>query len=287
MKQALEISATDGFPLPAILVEPSTSSKGIILLCPGLGIPKEFYERYVDFLGQQGYTTLVFDYRGINLEDKELANKDSVNLRNWGIKDMVGATNWLHQQYPQQKLYLFGHSIAGQVAGLMENHVLINRYFFFCSTTGHHSVFDASMSAFSWFMFHVHIPITSRIFGYMPPSLTYRGVSIAKGVALEWARWSRKRDYISAFFGKTIEQQYYTDIKKSIDWIYFKDDPIATQKAVGTMMEYYPNATITHHHLTPTEMGLPRIGHSGFFTRKAEKIWAYPLELIEGKTKYS
>ena len=160
MKQALEISATDGFPLPAILVEPSTSSKGIILLCPGLGIPKEFYERYVDFLGQQGYTTLVFDYRGINLEDKELANKDSVNLRNWGIKDMVGATNWLHQQYPQQKLYLFGHSIAGQVAGLMENHVLINRYFFFCSTTGHHSVFDASMSAFSWFMFHVPVSYT-------------------------------------------------------------------------------------------------------------------------------
>jgi len=286
LKQQLEILASDDFPLPAILVEPTIPSKGVILLCTGLGIPKEFYERYVDFLGQQGYTALVFDYRGINLSDKNLANSEGVNLRNWGVKDMVGATNWLHQKYPHQKLYLFGHSIGGQVAGLMENHALINRYFFFCSTTGHHSVFDLSMRAFSWFMFHLHIPITSRIFGYMPPSLTYRGVSIAKGVALEWARWSRKRDYISAFFGKTIANQYYADIQQSIDWMYFKDDPIATQKAVGTMMDYYSNAIITPHLMDSSEMGLPRIGHSGFFTRKAKKIWSYPLDILEGKTKH-
>lgn len=281
MRKHLDIPASDGFLLPAILVEPTTPAKGVILLCTGLGIPKEFYVRYVDFLGKEGYIALVFDYRGINLSDKEAVKREAVNLRNWGIKDMAGVTHWIRQQYPHQKLYLFGHSIAGQVAGLMENHALIDRYFFFCSTTGHHSVFDFPLRAFSWFMFHLHIPITARIFGYMPPSLTYRGVKIAKGVALEWARWSRKRNYISSFFDKTIVQQYYAELKQSIDWIYFTDDPIATQRAVESMMAYYPNATVKPHLLHPKKLNLPRIGHSGFFTKKAVSIWRYPLDLLE------
>ena len=65
MKKSLNIPTDDGFPLSAFLFEPTISPKGSILLCTGLGIPKEFYEKYVMFLAEAGYTTLVFDYRGI------------------------------------------------------------------------------------------------------------------------------------------------------------------------------------------------------------------------------
>lgn len=280
MIQELNIPTPDGLLLPAFLIEPSATSKGVILLGTGLGIPKEFYKKYLLFLGQQGYTALVFDYRGINPTDKQ-KKAENINLRNWGVIDLPTVLTWLHQQYANQPLYFFGHSIAGQVAGLMNNHDLIDRYFFFCSTTGHHSVFGFPLNIFTWFMFNLHIPITSRLFGYMPPSLTYRGVKIAKGVALEWAEWSRQRAYISAFFTSTIPKQYYEQLTQSIDWIYFKDDPIATKKAIHSMMAYYPNATITAHPLDPSHLGLERVGHSGFFTSKAEKIWRYPLDLLE------
>lgn len=281
MKRHLIIKATDNHSLSAILCEPKSTAKGSILLCTGLGIPKEFYEKYLVFLGEQGYTALLFDYRGINPKDTSTSNDSSINLRNWGLKDMVGATYWLHEHYPKQKIYLFGHSIGGQVAGLMENHALIERFFFFCSTTGFPSIFHFPLNMFSWFMFYLHIPITARLFGYMPPSLTYRGVRIAKGVALEWADWSRQKKYIAAFFGKTISKNYYQDIQQSIDWIYFKDDPIASKKAIRSMMDYYKHAAIQSHLLAPNNLGLPRIGHSGFFTSKAKKLWRFPLELIE------
>ena len=279
--QTIEFPAADGFLLSAFLAEPKTSSKGVILLCTGLGIPKEFYKKYVAFLSEQGYTALVFDYRGINLSKDKAISEEVINLRNWGSKDMVGAVTWLKDKYPQQALYLFGHSIGGQVAGLMENYKLIDRYIFFCSTTGHYTAFGFPLNIFTWFMFQIHIPITTRLFGYMPQSLTYRGVSIAKGVALEWARWSRQRDYIRAFFGKSITSEYYADISQSIDWIYFTDDPIATKKAVGSMLDYYPNAPITPHLLNPSDLNLPRIGHSGFFTSKGISLWKYPLDLLE------
>ena len=109
-----------------------------------------------------------------------------MNLRNWGIQDMVGGLDWLKTTYPSQKIYFFGHSIGGQIAGLMKNHHLVERFIFFSSVTGHSSDFDFPLNLFTIFMYYIHLPITTRLFGYMPKILTYRGVSIAKGVALEW-----------------------------------------------------------------------------------------------------
>jgi len=45
MKTSLQIPTSDNLLLPAFLFEPESSSKGSILICIGMGIPKEFYER--------------------------------------------------------------------------------------------------------------------------------------------------------------------------------------------------------------------------------------------------
>jgi len=281
MKSQLTIPSTDNYPLSALLFKPTTTSKGSILICTGLGIPKEFYERYAAFLAEQGYIALVFDYRGIGKLPQDFS-ADTINLRNWGIKDMVATTDWLKTNYPTQKIYLFGHSIGGQIAGLMHNYDLIERYFFFCSTAGYWRLFAFPMNFFSLFMWYVHIPVTTNLLGYMPKSLTYRGVSMAKGVALEWAAWSRKKKYISAFFNNTIDQEYYNDITQKIAIISFTDDPIATDRAMKSILSYYKNAPIEKHRINPSDFGLGRIGHSGFFTRKAnKKLWRLPLDLIE------
>ena len=84
MKSQLTIASTDNYPLAALLFQPTTEVKGSILICTGLGIPKEFYERYAHFLAEQGYTALVFDYRGIGPSPKDFPT-DAINLRNWGL----------------------------------------------------------------------------------------------------------------------------------------------------------------------------------------------------------
>lgn len=284
MKTSLQIPTTDNLLLSAFLFEPKSLPKGVILLCTGMGIPKEFYERYCTFLAEEGYVALVFDYRGMgNFLKKSASNHKEINLRNWAIKDMTSVVNWLKVRYPNQKLYFFGHSVGGQIAGLMENHDLIERFVFFSSTTGHWTVFGFPMNLLTIFMFYLHIPITTRLFGYMPKSLTYRGVGIAKGVAQEWAQWSRKRNYIAAFFDKTLPENYYEAIQQKIEVIWFTDDFIATHRAVSSMLAYYKNADVTQHPMNPKELGLPRMGHGGFFTKRAgKKMWRYPLGLIEG-----
>ena len=64
--------------------------------------------------------------------------------------------------------------------------------------------------------------------------------------------------------------------------ISFTDDPIATDRAIETMMQFYKNAPIEYHKINPKQRGLSRIGHSGFFSTKAgEELWRLPLNIIE------
>lgn len=282
MPKDILITTSDNFPLKGLLFEPTEAIKGAILLNTGLGIPKEFYKNYAAYLAEKGYACLVYDYRGINEVKTDKITAKTINLRNWGLIDMVDTLEFLKIKYPTTKLYLVGHSIGGQLAGLMKNHHLLERIIMISTTGGYWPLFNFPLNIFSAFMWYLHIPITANLIGYMPRSLTYRGVKIAKGVALEWAAFSRKKDYIAAFFNKTIPKNYYTEITQKIDNILFKDDQIATPRAVSSMMDYYTNATVREHWIDPKKHGLARIGHSGFFSKKLGKsFWDFSLELIE------
>ena len=282
MQKRITITTPDRINLDALLYEPKIQPKGTILLNPGLGIPKEFYQKYAAYLAENGYNCLVYDYRGIGNSGKEAANKKAINLRNWGIIDMPTMLDYLHQKYPQQKIYFIGHSIGGQAAGLIRNYHLVERFIFVATTHGYWPLFNFPLNLFSAFMWYLHIPITANLFGYMPPSLTYRGIRMAKGVALEWAAWSRKKEYIAHYFGKNIQTNYYKQITKNIDVIRFEDDPIAIPKTVNAMMAYYKNAAVKIHSFDPKKLGEKRVGHSGFFSAKlGQPFWKLPLDIIE------
>lgn len=281
MSLPIFLQATDGVQLEGILFKPSGIPEGAILIAPGLGIPKEFYCDYCAFLADFGYASFVFDYRGIGKSDINKVNSEKINLRNWGLIDMPCALDFLKKTFPQQKLYLIGHSIGGQLAGLMPNHHLLERIIMISTTGGYWRLFDFPLNLFSVFMWSLHIPITTRIVGYLPKSLTYRGVRIAKGVAQEWAAWSLKKAYIAHYFGRTIPSHCYADINIPIDNIYFADDEIATPRAIRSMMEYYTNVRVKEHLINPKLDGQSRVGHSGFFSLdKGEYYWQMPLQII-------
>jgi len=110
MQKRITITTTDKVDLHGFLYEPKQPTKGAILLNPGLGIPKEFYQKYAAFLAEKGYVCLVYDYRGIAESGKNVLDKKVINLRNWGIIDMVATIDYLHQNYPEQRPHMvIGH----------------------------------------------------------------------------------------------------------------------------------------------------------------------------------
>lgn len=282
--KAFNINTPNNTKLPALIFQPEQVPKGTILLQTGLGIPKEFYKKYSEFLAKKGYITLVYDYRGIGKSVQPHQSMDSINLRNWGLIDMVAALDYLKTTYPTLKHYVIGHSIGAQIIGFMKNHAAIEKIIMVSVTGGYWQDLKFPINMMCLFMWYIHLPTVARLFGYLPQGLTYRGVKVAKGVALEWAQWSRKKAYFSAFFKKTIPIVYFKDIHQQIDGIWFTDDDLATPKAVESILRFYPNADIRKHWINPKDYTSHRIGHSGFFSEKAgEKLWSLPLNLIEQK----
>lgn len=282
-KKGISIQTADGINLNAYLYSSEHSPKGIIILGPGLGVPQGYYDKYARFLSGENYHVILFDYRGIGEEHLNLAS-DKINLRNWGLEDMVAVIAFCQKEYPQLPRYAILHSIGGQVLGLVRNHQLLERVVTISTMGGYwkDEVFPVNLT--TWFMWYIHIPLITWLFGYLPPSLTYRGTPIAKGVAREWAAWGKKANYISAFFGKTISQNYYPEIKLRMDAIWFTDDILATKRTLASVLDYYSNAKLKKWPLNPSDYGVGKIGHSGFYSSKCKgRLWQLPLEILEGK----
>ncbi|MCU4568612.1 alpha/beta hydrolase, partial [Acinetobacter radioresistens] len=71
------ISCKDGYQLAAQFYPALNSDKSYpILICPATGITKNFYHAFAQWLNQQGYPVLSFDFRGIG-ESLHGALKDS------------------------------------------------------------------------------------------------------------------------------------------------------------------------------------------------------------------
>jgi predicted alpha/beta hydrolase len=281
MEKKITINSKDGFPLGALLIE-NSNPKGIVMMNGGTGIKKEFYLKFCRYVASKGYTVVLYDYRGIG-ESKPLTLRGfEAYMREWGEKDMVGVLNWISVNYPKIPIYVFAHSMGGQLIGLMENHHLIKKIVTIGSSVGYWKIFPAPFKYFCAFIWYFFVPLSSSLYGYVPVQKIRQGENLPKGVAKEWADWCKNKEYFSPFFGKTIEKQYFKEINTPIDAIWFSDDPIANDNTVPPLIEYYSNTNIQRHRIEPQQIQQKFIGHFGFFSSKVGSLlWDLPIQLIE------
>ncbi|MEM8890469.1 MAG: alpha/beta fold hydrolase [Bacteroidota bacterium] len=282
-RETFELITADGINLTANLFSPSNKAKAAILLTPGLGVPQGYYFKYASYLAEEGYLCLTFDFRGIGEEHLKAKYADRINLRNWARQDMVAALNWINDNFPDQEIYGIFHSIGGQIFGLVENHHLLKRVVFISAMGGYWGDERFPVNLFTFFMWYIHIPLLTSIYGYLPKSLTYRGVAVAKGVAREWADWGKRSSYLSGLLKGELSDHYYDKLDCPIDAIWFTDDELATPGTLSCILDLYTKAPLNKIPLDPTAYGLTKIAHSGFFSsRGKEHLWELPLKLLMG-----
>ncbi|MDW3652272.1 MAG: alpha/beta fold hydrolase [Bacteroidia bacterium] len=282
--ESFQLQTEDGIELSANFFPSNGPSKAAILLTPGLGVPQAYYFKYASYLSEQGYNCLTFDFRGIGEEHLKAKYADRINLRNWARQDMVAGLNWIKERFPQEDIYGIFHSIGGQIFGLVENHHLLKRVVFISAMGGYWGDEKFPVNFFTLFMWYIHIPLLTRIYGYLPKSLTYRGVAVAKGVAREWADWGKRSRYISGMLKKELSDHFYDQIDCPIDAIWFTDDELATAGTLSSVLDLYTKAPLNRLPLNPLDFGRKKIAHSGFFSSKCrDSLWEVPLKLLEGK----
>lgn len=186
----LSIPAQDGFELSAILREPTIQARAIIQINGGTGLPKELYANLATFLTQSGYITITFDCRGIG-DSKPLSLKGfNAQIKDWAQLDLPGILGWVAIKYPNQKKIILGHSMGGQMVGLMPNNQLIDQLILISSGTGYWRDMSSPykyMVAPLWF---VVLPLLLPIVGYAPAKRFGQGENLPLGITKDWIRWS-------------------------------------------------------------------------------------------------
>ena len=111
------ISDQDALPLSMMIVEPSIQPVGIVQLVHGMAEHKERYQPLMEYLADLGYVVGIHDHRGHgqsirSAEDLGYFYETGASAL---VEDTYQISGFLKDKYPQQPLFLFGHSMGSLI----------------------------------------------------------------------------------------------------------------------------------------------------------------------------
>jgi len=278
--EPLIIPALDGYPLAATLRTPAGQPLGFIQVQSGTGIPQELYGPFADYLCAKGYVTLTFDYRGINHSSPKTLRGFEAHITDWGRLDMAGIFDWALNRYTTLKKIIIGHSMGGQMIGLMHNNNLIDQAIIIASCTGYWRDFKAPTL---WYMpiWLLGMSMSTRLYGYARAKKLRQGEDLPKGVAMQFASWCTDPGYFQSYFESGAVPLYYDQLRAPLTSIQITDDPMANEVTANKLLAFYPNARKTVQRIAPEDLGVKKIGHTGYFSRRfRESLWAQLTEQL-------
>lgn len=266
--QNIEIQVKENQALIATEFVPSIPNERVILINSALGIKQKFYYDFAEMLCEAGYHVYTYDYSGIGLSKSNKSLKgDTTMWRDWGQRDFTAIANFLKEKHKGQKMFLIGNSYGGNCLGMSQSSQYFSAFVTVGSQHGYWRLFWKNKQPTLFLLWYVLIPVLANLYGYLPSKLLGLGEELPKGVALEWAKVCRNRNWLFPYLEE--RENFYPTIRQPILAISIEDDFYAPQKAVDKLhFEVYQNAQIDRKHILLNEVGGQAVGHFGFFRKK-------------------
>jgi len=273
----LELPARDGYALAATVYRPPRETGRVAVINCAIATPRWFYRHFAAALAEAGYTVLVWDYRGIGGSRRGKLRGFQAGMREWIELDMAGALDWARAELAPERLFLVGHSLGGQVAGLLDNTAGLAGMLTLASQSGYWALQGGEQKLMLLIHAHVVMPTVARVMGYLPWGGLKAG--IPKAAALDFASWCRRKGYVLG--DPRLPVANYDAFAAPVLAYSFADDKWGTPKAVDAMMSAYPN--LERRHVVPAEVGLGAIGHFGFFKPAAAPLWGEAIAWLDAR----
>jgi predicted alpha/beta hydrolase len=264
----ITLVAADGARLAADLVAPPAARRAA-LIAPALGVPRGFYAPLARFLGDAGIASVTLDYRGIAGSRHAVR---SPTLTDFADLDLPAALAEMTARWPGLPRVWLGHSIGGQLFGLMRDPP-VERALLVAAQHGHWRNWEGwrrvAMASLWW----AGIPLVTRAVGRLPMRALGQGEDLPAGVAREWARWGRDRDYVVGH-ARRRGGSGFERFARPLRAYAITDDTYAPPSTVRPLAAAFRAAAVEYVELAPAHVGKPRLGHFGAFRPWAEPIWA-------------
>ena len=275
----IPIDVADGSRLVATLRRPAEleDETPTVLCFPAMGVRASYYRPLAAALCERGLPAVTVDLRGSGTSSVRAGRRTDFGYREVVEIDFPAVLAAVREELPGRRVFALGHSLGGQLACLfaaarptsLAGLVLIascSIYYRCWKFPGDLSLLALAQTA-KW---------TARVLGFFPGHLVRFGGREARGLVADWAFQGRTGRYEVA--GSRLDfEALLPRLTLPILAISFGDDAYAPSGAVHHLLGKMAAAPVTHHHLTPEELGVAAVGHFGW-VRLADRL----LPRIEG-----
>jgi predicted alpha/beta hydrolase len=266
------LTMTGGAALVMRTFRTSESPKAAVIIPSAMGVAQQFYTNFAQWLASQGYYVATFDYRGIGLSAPPSLRGFPVNIFDWA-EDCAAVIDAVKTQLPDVPLHWIGHSLGGQLLGLIPNRERIDRVITVATGSGYWLENAWRTKSMVWWLWFFVVPIALRVAGYFPGKRLRKVGNLPRGVMAQWRRWCLSREYVVGAEGERVREAY-ASVRMPMLSLSFTDDEMMSARGIRSLHGLYTNAPVEYRRIAPPEVGAKRIGHFGFFRPQFERtLW--------------
>jgi predicted alpha/beta hydrolase len=281
MDSSTTIRTNDGTRIWIRNYTPENTNKKIIVIAPGVGLTHDHYHSFSNFLTQQGFSVVTFDYRGMGRSAPDNLNGYSANMHQWAVQDINAVLLYAKQHYPGDEIIYIGHCMGGEIIGLSPASQYVNKIILVSSALTCEKLYPWNRRMMFKFS-KVKGRAISWWLGYTPANKKRKREKIPKGVFMQLANWCDNPNGLFDAF----PDNNYRKINVPILAYTFTDDWYCYPRAVNELLKHFTNAAITWYHLKPKEIGLEEVGHIDFFNFEMRwPLWQSLLKWINKEEK--
>jgi predicted alpha/beta hydrolase len=273
MHTALTLTAHDGFELGAHRYDPpeGATPRALLVLAPAMGVKQSFYASLATWLAQQGFVTFTFDYRGMGDSRRGTLSGFRADLFDWATKDCAAVIDHARAFDPTLPIGWVGHSVGAQLLGLVPNRHWVSAVLSIAAGSGYWR-FNARPLRYYVLALWFIVPFLTRAVGYFPGKKLRTVGDLPSGVANQWRKWCLDVDYMGVE-GEALRREL-ASVDIPITALSFQDDEMMTLRGTKALFALYSGAKIEVRRVRPADLGLPRVGHFGFFRPSMETtLW--------------
>lgn len=279
--QAITIEAADGYKLSALYRKPVGESIGNIILSSATGIKKEFYINFALFLVQNGYSVLLYDYRGIGQSAPASLKKFKGYMHEWGTLDMNAVLDYMVDEKGATNIIWLGHSVGAQMVGFVRHRNHIAKVIAISAAFGYWKYLPSPLRWKIWSLWFFAGPLMVWMFGYGAMKKIGWGENLSRNMMKEWREWCLSKHYFAGTLIKKLQHDKFYGFNLPITSIYISDDPLANDTTAPLMMRFFPDSPSAIYKLNVEDYTSCEVGHSGIFRKKFQNtLWPLLVDII-------
>ena len=247
---------------PVTWYEPNESPRASLVIAPAMGTRQDYYAPFAEYLCSRGILLATFDYRDAGFSRPANLAESTATLHEWHA-NLDHALDAAAQRAPNAPRLVCGHSLGGQLLGVIRNRINVDAMMTVASGTGYwrHNPRMFFKLIYLWFF---AMPVYTRAFGYFPGKRFGKVGDLPKQIALDWSRWCRHPEYLMGDEAIRAIAGYH-EVQAPILSFSFEDDAYIPKPAVDQLHGWFNGARVTRRHMRPQEAGARSVGHFGFF----------------------